>query len=328
MPRANKLVAMLFAVALFLSALATGSQSQAYARQDAANDSAVPIANADGATVGSITVTDVVDPFTDFDPNYAPEEGSRYVAVTVAFDADAGQRFDIQPSSIVLQDDQGFIVNQAYISLPSDALIPIVSSQTLSPGSRITGLVVFSLPAGRKPARVFLQPQGNQLVLLADLSNAPNPAIGEAVAIHDAEGDSGTVTVSDVTDSFEDLAQDQVPPDGSGSSPPPSFLQTPAMASLPLSPIASRCKTLLGSSGARPMPIGQTKRLSFRILRAPSSLPATAYRVRSSSLFPLVSIWRACTQVRRMVSTSRSPTCRARLRALQRKRLRSLRPRR
>ncbi len=215
MPRTNLLVALFLSFSLLISGLAIGNQSVAYARQDAGTGNAVPVINTEGVTVGSITVTDVVDPFTDFDPNYAPEAGSRYVAVTVAFDADAGQRFDIQPSSIVLQDDQGFIVNQAYISLPGDALIPIVSAQTLSPGSRITGLVVFSLPEDRSPARVYLQPQGNQLVLLADLSPAPKPGIGEAVPIHDSAGGIGTVTVEAVTDPFEDLAPDQAPPEGS-----------------------------------------------------------------------------------------------------------------
>jgi hypothetical protein len=215
MPRANLLVAVVFVCSLLLPGLAFSSQETAYARQDTGFGSAVPITNPEGATVGSITVTDVVDPFTDYDPNYTPEAGSRYVAVTVAFDADAGQRFDIQPSSIVLQDDQGFIVSQAYISLPSDALIPIVSSQTLSPGSRITGLVAFALPEDRSPAHVFLQPRGNQLILLADLSNTPIPAIGDAVPVHDSEGGSGTVTVEVVTDPFEDLAPDQVAPEGS-----------------------------------------------------------------------------------------------------------------
>jgi hypothetical protein len=215
MPRTNLLVALLFACSLLVPGLAIGTEPTALARQDAASGSPVPVNNAEGVTVGSITVTDVADPFTDFDPNYAPEAGSRYVAVTVAFDADAGQRFDIQPSSIVLQDDQGFIVNQAYISLPSDAQIPIVSSQTLSPGSRITGLVVFALPEGRTPGRVFLQPQGSQFVLLADLSHAPRPGIGETVAITDSAGGNGTVTVEAVTDPFEELAPDQAPPEGS-----------------------------------------------------------------------------------------------------------------
>ena len=185
---------MLFAVALFLSLSRLASESQAYAGQVRGKRRCCTDSQRSGATVGSITVTDVVDPFTDFDPNYAPEEGSRYVAVTVAFDADAGQRFDIQPSSIVLQDDQGFIVNQAYISLPSDALSR--SSPRRRSRPVVASLASSSFPSPRRdPARVFLQPQGNQLVLLADLSNAPNPAIGEAVAIHDAEGGSGTVTV-------------------------------------------------------------------------------------------------------------------------------------
>ena len=73
------------------------------------------------------------DPFTEFDPAYPPEEGARYVALNVAFDADAGGRFDIAPWTIVLQDDAGFLWNQSSIVLPDDALMPELSSQTLAP---------------------------------------------------------------------------------------------------------------------------------------------------------------------------------------------------
>src|SRR5919106_23977 len=107
------------------------------------------------------------------------EEGARYVAVNVAFDADAGNRFDITPYEIVLQDDAGFLWNQASMVLAEDALIPELSSQTLGPGSRVTGVVGFVVPEGRTPARVLYQPESSRLIPLLNLTGEEPPALGE-----------------------------------------------------------------------------------------------------------------------------------------------------
>lgn len=174
----------------------------------------MPVPGADGAPVGSITITEVIDPFTAFNPDYPPEPGARYVVVNVVFDADAGQRFDIVPWSVVLQDDAGFLWTQASVMLPDDAVIPVLSSQTLAPGSRITGAVGFMLPEGREAARVLYQPQSSQFRVLVDLLRQPAPALGEAVAIVDAAGGMGAVTVAAVNDPQTDLDPSQAPPEG------------------------------------------------------------------------------------------------------------------
>ena len=130
MRHVRALLALFFACALLISGFPLGTASPVAAQEG----DAVPVTDEAGAAVGSITVTEVVDPFIDFDPAYPPEEGGRYVAVNVAFDADAGNRFDIAPYAIVLQDDAGFLWNQASMVLAEDALIPELSSQTLASG--------------------------------------------------------------------------------------------------------------------------------------------------------------------------------------------------
>ena len=158
-------------------------------------------------------MTEVIDPFTEFDPAYPPEAGGRYVAVNVAFDADAGNRFDITPYAIVLQDDAGFLWNQASMVLADDALIPELSSQTLGPGSRVTGVVGFVVPEGRTPAQVVYQPDSSRFIPLLNLTGEEPPALGESVAIVDSEGGSGSVTVTEVVDPFEDVDPNQTPPE-------------------------------------------------------------------------------------------------------------------
>jgi hypothetical protein len=210
MRHVRALFALVVACSLLISGFPAGSAFPVAAQDEGAT---VPVTDEEGTDVGSVTVTEVIDPFTDFDPAYPPQEGGRYVAVNVAFDADAGNRFDISPSEIVLQDDAGFLWNQASIELAEDALIPELSSQTLGPGSRVTGVVGFIVPEGREPARVLYQPESSRVIPLLNLTGEEPPALGESVEIVDSEGGSGSVTVTDVVDPFEDVDPSQAAPE-------------------------------------------------------------------------------------------------------------------
>ncbi|HEX2281845.1 MAG TPA: DUF4352 domain-containing protein, partial [Thermomicrobiales bacterium] len=211
MRHVRALLALLLACTLLISGFPRGGASLVAAQDEGA---AVPVSDEEGAAVGSITVAEVIDPFTDFDPAYPLEAGGRYVAVNVVFDADAGNRFDIAPSDIVLQDDLGFVWNQASIDLAEDALIPELSSQTLGPGSRVTGVIGFIVPEGRTPARVLYQPESSRVIPLLNLTGEDPPALGETVAIVDSEGGSGSVMVTGVVDPFEDVDPSQSAPEG------------------------------------------------------------------------------------------------------------------
>jgi hypothetical protein len=211
MRHVRALLALFVVCTLLISGFPLGSASRVAAQDEGA---AVPVTDEEGADVGSITVTEVIDPFTDYDPAYPPEEGGRYVAVNVAFDADAGNRFEISPYTIVLQDDAGFLWNQASMPLADDALIPELSSQTLGPGSRVTGVVGFVVPEGSEPARLLYQPESSRLIPLLNLTGEEPPALGESVSIVDSEGGSGSVTVSEVVDPFEDVEPGQTPAEG------------------------------------------------------------------------------------------------------------------
>ncbi|HLL49058.1 MAG TPA: hypothetical protein VK356_00195 [Thermomicrobiales bacterium] len=97
------LFVLLFACSLWMSGLPIGASTTVAAQEGGSGDgAAVSVTDEEGTAVGTITVTNVVDSFTEFDPAYPPEEGSRFVVVNVAFDADAGARFDIAPYTIVL----------------------------------------------------------------------------------------------------------------------------------------------------------------------------------------------------------------------------------
>ncbi len=209
-----RFVSVLASVLVVFATFAT-FQPSAWAQEAPVIGDAVPVTDAEGLAVGSIAVTEVIDPFTEFDPAYPPEPGSRYVALVVAVDADAGERFDIGYGTVVLQDDAGFLWDQVSLNLSDDALIPELSTETLGPGSRVSAIAGFSVPEGLEPARVFYQPESSRIVDLADLSGQAVPVPGDTVPIVDSEGGEGAVTVTEVTDPFEGFDPAQPPPDGS-----------------------------------------------------------------------------------------------------------------
>jgi len=206
-----------FIISILVSVLVASGVSvlPAAAQERPAIGDSVPVTDEEGVAVGSIAVTEVVDPFTEFDPAYPPEVGARYVALTVAIDADTGERFDIGYGTIVLQDDAGFLWDQISLYLSDEALVPELSSDTLGPGSRVSAIVGFTVPEGREPARVFYQPESSRLVDLAEFTGEEAPRLGDTVSIVDSEGGAGSVTVTEVADPFIAFDPTQPPPEGS-----------------------------------------------------------------------------------------------------------------
>jgi hypothetical protein len=177
--------------------------------------SPVPVTNDAGDVIGSVTIAEVTDPFTDTSPDYPAEPGQRYVVVRAIFDADAGTRFDIAPSAIVLQDQNGTLWDSTSLVLPDDAMVPQLSSQTLAPDSRVSGLIGFQLPEGVTPARIYFQPVSSRLVLLAELVAATLPPVGTAIPYTDSDGGTGQVTVREIIDPFTGVDPSYPVPEGS-----------------------------------------------------------------------------------------------------------------
>ena len=177
--------------------------------------SPVPVTNDAGDVIGSVTVAEVIDPFTDTNPDYPAEPGQRFVAVRAIFDADAGTRFDIAPWAIVIQDQNGTLWDSTSLILPDDAMVPQLSSQTLAPDSRVSGLIGFQVPDGVTPARIYFQPVSSRLVLLAELVATTLPAVGTAIPYTDSDGGSGQVTVREIIDPFTGVDPSYPVPDGS-----------------------------------------------------------------------------------------------------------------
>ncbi len=132
----------------------------------------IPYVDAEGVERGLVTVSEVADPFTDFNPDQPPEAGSRYVLLTVAFEAAADQPFEADPYDLLFQDTDGYLWSPTSVPRPADVVIPELQSQTMAPGNRVSGVVGFVVPEDAELTGVHFQPESGRLVLLADLAGA------------------------------------------------------------------------------------------------------------------------------------------------------------
>ena len=136
----------------------------------AAVGSDVPYVDAEGVPRGVVTVREVANPFTEHHEDYPPDEGTRYVMLSVAFEAADDQSFAADPYGILVQDADGFLWAKASVTRPPEATIPELSSQEMAPGNRISGLIGYVVPAEAQLERVLYQPESGRLITVAHLA--------------------------------------------------------------------------------------------------------------------------------------------------------------
>jgi hypothetical protein len=128
-----------------------------------------PIASAEGVTVGSVALREVMDPFIGFDPAYPPPEGQHYVGLDLAFEAAADQAVWAYPSSVLIIGSDGVVYYPTWVSRPQPYLLQDVESTPLSPGDRVSGFVGYTLPEGVTVDAVMYNSDYDRYLLLADL---------------------------------------------------------------------------------------------------------------------------------------------------------------
>ena len=175
---------------------------------------AVTYVDVEGVEHGVVTVTEVIDPFTDFDEGYEPAEGARYVVIYVSFEATGEKSFEADPYDLLLRDTEGFLWSPASVNRGSEPEVPDAQSQTLASGNRISGAVGFVIPEDAPLAEVFYQPESGHVILLADIAEdaADAPVVGTEVTYVDAENvERGVVAVLEVVDPFTDFPEGYEP---------------------------------------------------------------------------------------------------------------------
>ena len=127
------------------------------------------IADVAGTTLGSVTVREVLDPFTAHDPNSPPPEGLRYVMLEMAFEAAEDQAVWANPGSIGLVAPDGTVYWPTWVSRPQPFLLQYLESTPLSPSDRISGVIGFAVPQGVEIDSVVYNLEGSRFLPVVDL---------------------------------------------------------------------------------------------------------------------------------------------------------------
>jgi hypothetical protein len=122
-----------------------------------------------------VTIENVIDPFEDYDPDFGePERGTRWVALQVTVVASGDKAVKVQPYDFVVQDEQGFLYGNGFISRTEEpeADAPELEDANLAPGDEVSGLMFFQVVDDAQLSHIFWQPDsGRQLSV--DLGQLP-----------------------------------------------------------------------------------------------------------------------------------------------------------
>jgi len=186
MRRSSPLILTIIALAL------TAGLASAVSAQEVDTD--VPIVDAEGIEHGTVTVRQIMDPFTENDPNAPPAANTRYVGLIVTYQAALDQSLDAQPYQIQLQDTDGATYTSGYVARPADVQVPDLQSVTMAPDNRISGFIGFIVPSEAVIDRVILAPTWDRMLDIADLTPDDGPAMGDAVTYTNAAGATTTIS--------------------------------------------------------------------------------------------------------------------------------------
>lgn len=135
--------------------------------------------DAEGTPLGSITVREVADPYTGFEPSRPPAEGQRYMLLTMAFEAAEDQAMYADPRAVYVVDSNGTFYRPAQVPRPAGELLQDLDLQPLSPADRISGVVGYQIPADVALDSIVYGSEGNRFVPLADVAAEPTATDAE-----------------------------------------------------------------------------------------------------------------------------------------------------
>lgn len=157
--------------------------------------------------IATITVESVTDPFEDFDESYAPDAGSRYVAVEYTItNRISNDSIDSPAYYLTLSTTNGILITSTYMALAEDASIEELTTDAILGDERATGTLFYLVPEDAEIGGISYIDY-TYSTLLADIGGTSVPALGDEATAY-AEGEAyASVAVTGYQDPFQDYAE-------------------------------------------------------------------------------------------------------------------------
>jgi Domain of unknown function (DUF4352) len=174
------------------------------------------IVGTDGAEAATITVTDFVDPFEDYDPNYVPLLGYHFVMASITVENSGQQPFAISPTDLQLIDTDGFTYYITQLARTDQTGIADFQGQNgMSPGDKVSGAIFFQVLNGATLQSLAYISQGNRVATIVSFTGVTSAPIGQPNTIVGFDlAPWAEVTVSDLQDPFQAYPQGYDPERG------------------------------------------------------------------------------------------------------------------
>jgi hypothetical protein len=139
---------------------------------DPAVGDTVEVIGPDGEPVINLTITELIDPFEEYDPRGAPARGQRFAVVQLDVEAVGPRPFSLDAYAFSLQDSDGFVARPTSLTLPAETTLVPLASAALENGAVAKGFLAFSALQGVRLDRLFFIPASDRLILAADLRSS------------------------------------------------------------------------------------------------------------------------------------------------------------
>jgi hypothetical protein len=207
----SRILASIFALCLVL----VGSLSVAAQEATPAAGGSTSITGPEGAGSATVTVSDFVDPFEDYDPSYRPLRGYHFVMATISVENTGQLPFTIYPTDFQLVDTDGFTYYATQVArIDQGSVADFTGADAMSAGNIVSGAIFFQV-LNEATVQSLVYGSFDRLTTVASFTDVEAPAIGEPKTIIDYDGsDWAEVTISGIIDPFESFDPSYAPERG------------------------------------------------------------------------------------------------------------------
>ncbi len=163
----HRFFAALIALTLLAGSVVTVTAQDAATPESRAESGAgneVVVVDQDGDDLARFTISEVQDPFKDYEDFSAPERGTRYLSVMMTVENLGERDLDFNTFDLLLRDEDGFIYGTAFVSLPDGGPAEL-ESEAIATGDTLEGIVIFSLLSDASPSDLFYAPSERLITL-------------------------------------------------------------------------------------------------------------------------------------------------------------------
>lgn len=201
-----------------------GARAQALAQDGAAFGSnqigdTVTVVNAEGDPIAEVSVTEVIDPFEDYDEFSAPLEDERFVLAVIEIENTGERPFEFSHYDFYILDSLGRASSSNFSSRTEDSIeeYPDLVSTDMNAGESVSGAILYRVAADAELVQLYYSfySDVSHLYLLADLSDLSGQA-DDADDTGDADADAETPTADDTDDADTDADVDATPASDTG----------------------------------------------------------------------------------------------------------------